>query len=255
MVSVRFQDFRAFQDTGTVEIRPVTFLVGENSAGKTSFLAGLRYLFESYSRRYPNPFNREPYFLGGFQQIAHYRGGRGGRAKSFSLSIDLSGSGARPRRGERSGPEEEQPVTHAFSFIRGSPQPEIDSYSATTPEFTLTYSFSHEQPKLTIARNERRGASLTYSLRRMPPSRLIKDNNGYIANLVDDLRFGVHRVQGNGELDADQTPINFESIGLDPSAMENLWYLLRQTGSTEAKMSMPQHRSVLNLFGPTRLLS
>lgn len=36
--SLRLQNFRSFVDTGTIELRPLTVLVGANSAGKSSFL-------------------------------------------------------------------------------------------------------------------------------------------------------------------------------------------------------------------------
>ncbi len=38
MNSIRLQNFRSFRDTGTIELRPLTILVGANSSGKSSFL-------------------------------------------------------------------------------------------------------------------------------------------------------------------------------------------------------------------------
>lgn len=38
MNSIRLQNFRSFRDTGTIELRPLTILVGTNSSGKSSFL-------------------------------------------------------------------------------------------------------------------------------------------------------------------------------------------------------------------------
>jgi hypothetical protein len=49
--AVRWQQFRAFKDTGWVTLRPLTVLLGANSAGKSSFLAPLLLLKQSiYSR-------------------------------------------------------------------------------------------------------------------------------------------------------------------------------------------------------------
>jgi hypothetical protein len=74
MFRVKLTDVRCFAETANpVEILPITFLVGENSAGKTTFLAGSRLLFENFLRIPQNPFNKDPYYLGGFDQIAHYR--------------------------------------------------------------------------------------------------------------------------------------------------------------------------------------
>ena len=37
----RLQNFKAFEDTGDIEIKPITVLSGVNSGGKSSFLQGL----------------------------------------------------------------------------------------------------------------------------------------------------------------------------------------------------------------------
>jgi AAA ATPase domain len=86
-MKVGFKDFRCFHNPPLVDIRPITLLVGENSAGKTSFLAGTRFVFELFSRKQLPSFNKEPFQLGSFDQIAHYRGGKFGRAKNFSFSV------------------------------------------------------------------------------------------------------------------------------------------------------------------------
>jgi hypothetical protein len=79
-------------------VLPVTFLVGENSAGKTTFLAAVRLLLESFLRAGENPFNRDPYYLGGFEQIAHYRGGSPGEQDHFHFSYHFQ---LLPIRGQR----------------------------------------------------------------------------------------------------------------------------------------------------------
>lgn len=38
MEKLRFRNYRCFEDTGGVEIKPVTVLIGANSSGKSSFL-------------------------------------------------------------------------------------------------------------------------------------------------------------------------------------------------------------------------
>ena len=87
-MDICLQNFRSFGERQKASLAPITFLVGENSTGKTSFLAGLRYLLDYVNRRVDPSFNREPFFLGKYyKDIAHYRGGRYGRAQSFSLSI------------------------------------------------------------------------------------------------------------------------------------------------------------------------
>lgn len=85
---VRFRDFRCFHLPASVELRRINLLVGENSAGKTSFMAGTRFLFELFRRGFQPSFNKDPFYLGSFDQIAHFRGGRFGRAKSFFLEME-----------------------------------------------------------------------------------------------------------------------------------------------------------------------
>ena len=69
-------------------LAPLTLLVGENSTGKTSFMVAVRALLDLlYGHRVPD-FKEEPYDLGSFDDIAHYRGGRGGRADTFKIGFD-----------------------------------------------------------------------------------------------------------------------------------------------------------------------
>jgi predicted ATPase len=87
MFDIAFHDFRGFRSQGFVRVRPITILVGENSAGKSSFLAGLNFANNLLSDYSVPSFNSDPFQLGTFQQIAHFRGGRGGRAREFGINI------------------------------------------------------------------------------------------------------------------------------------------------------------------------
>lgn len=87
MFEVSFENFRGFKTTGYIPVRPLTLLVGENSAGKTSFLAAVRYLLDLLAGEDAPSFNKDPFHLGTFQHIAHYRGGKAGRASSFILRL------------------------------------------------------------------------------------------------------------------------------------------------------------------------
>ena len=57
-------------------------------AGKGSFLACLRFLLDA-AKGTKASFNKSPFFLGSFEQVAHVRGGAGGRAKEFSFELDV----------------------------------------------------------------------------------------------------------------------------------------------------------------------
>lgn len=90
MDSITLKNFRCFREEQTARLAPLTLLVGENSTGKTSFMAMVRALWDvCYRDRIPD-FKEEPYDLGSFDEIAHHRGGKGGRADSFEAGFDFS---------------------------------------------------------------------------------------------------------------------------------------------------------------------
>ncbi len=92
MNEVTVAGFRCFNQEQTVRLAPITVLVGENSTGKTSFLALLRVLWDVALREQLPDFKEPPYDLGSYDEIAHYRGGRGGRAASFEAGFSIDGS-------------------------------------------------------------------------------------------------------------------------------------------------------------------
>ncbi len=71
MNSITLENYRCFRDQQTARLAPLTLLVGENSTGKTSFLALIRALWDvAYGQRIPD-FKEEPYDLGSFHEIAN----------------------------------------------------------------------------------------------------------------------------------------------------------------------------------------
>ncbi len=90
MDSVTLKNFRCFREEQTARLAPLTLLVGENSTGKTSFMAMIRALWDvAYRHRAPD-FKEEPYDLGSFDEIAHHRGGRGGRTRAFEAGFEVA---------------------------------------------------------------------------------------------------------------------------------------------------------------------
>ena len=80
MDSITLENIRSFREEQTARLAPLTLLAGENSTGKTSFLAVVRAIWNlAYSYRVQD-FKDEPYDLGSFDEIAHHRGAKGGRA-------------------------------------------------------------------------------------------------------------------------------------------------------------------------------
>ena len=105
MNRVTLKNFRCFREEQTARLAPLTLLVGGNSTGKTSFLALLRALWRVAVDEIVPDFREEPYDLGTFRDIAHYRGGRGGSADSFEAGLHYDEA---QRRGK--------PVSFTVSF-------------------------------------------------------------------------------------------------------------------------------------------
>ena len=94
MRAIDIRNIRCFRSSGTVRLAPLTLLVGENSTGKTTFLACLRLAWNACLGDKSGPdFNEEPFFLGAFDQIVHHRGGKDGRENDFQLGITCGQSG------------------------------------------------------------------------------------------------------------------------------------------------------------------
>ena len=89
----RLRDFRCFREQQTARLAPLTLLVGENSTGKTSFLAAVRAMLQVGSYHEDPDFRTPPYDLGSFREIAYRQdpnGSRGG-ADSFGLGFQFAG--------------------------------------------------------------------------------------------------------------------------------------------------------------------
>lgn len=83
---VNLSNFRAFAETGPITVRPLTFLVGENSTGKTSFLAALRYCFNLSDPAKGGYFNAHPFDLGAYEDIVH-QSGASSTTLRFSIEV------------------------------------------------------------------------------------------------------------------------------------------------------------------------
>ena len=92
MNSITLKNFRCFREKQTARLAPLTLLVGENSTGKTSFLAMIRILYNMVVFRNPD-FKEDPYDLGSFDEIAHHRGARGSKADQFEVGFSVEEGG------------------------------------------------------------------------------------------------------------------------------------------------------------------
>ena len=88
MKKIIIENFRCFRERQEARLAPLTLLVGENSTGKTSFMALIRILWDvAFSQMIPD-FKEEPYDLGSFDEVVHHRG-KGGRAEQFKAGFNL----------------------------------------------------------------------------------------------------------------------------------------------------------------------
>ena len=118
---ITLRNYRCFRDEQIARLAPLTLLVGENSTGKTSFMAMIRALWDAaYRSRVPN-FKEEPYDLGSFDEIAHHRGARGRRAEE--IHSGFSASPRAPRRKGKSTTADGTPARFAVTFHRKGTTP------------------------------------------------------------------------------------------------------------------------------------
>ena len=94
MNEVTLANFRCFREEQTARLAPLTLLVGDNSTGKTSFLALVRALWDVGFRDQVPDFKEPPYDLGSFEEIVHFRGHQDG-ASAFTAGFGVDGAPSR----------------------------------------------------------------------------------------------------------------------------------------------------------------
>lgn len=106
----RLEDVRCFAGPQTVRIRPLTFLVGENSTGKSTVLGCMQAVADYMDGVDPEiDFNRHPYEMGSFREVVRrsrplvqsfklgveWRGDDDGDVASYTLDLHEREGGAR----------------------------------------------------------------------------------------------------------------------------------------------------------------
>jgi|GEM_PF-6026744 len=89
MDQITIRGVRCFHEQQSVPLKHLTLLVGENSSGKSTFLAIARIVWDIMRLEFPTimsaDFNEEPFRPGSCAQIAFFRGGKAGRVKDFVI--------------------------------------------------------------------------------------------------------------------------------------------------------------------------
>jgi len=130
------ENVRCFHSRQVVPIRPVTLLVGENSTGKTTFLAANRIAWDclSIGRNFAADFNEEPFPLGTFEQIAYRQEEKKGRTKTFSIGFRFPISDETAQKvfnGSMS-------IDVIIEFAKGGVQPALASIKLALRELEVT---------------------------------------------------------------------------------------------------------------------
>ncbi len=89
------KDIRCFEGEQRGLLRPITLLVGENSTGKSTFLACfsvIHRMFSGFEYGFDDSpdFNREPFSMGSFRDIVRSRLGPRGRINEFQLGFKFT---------------------------------------------------------------------------------------------------------------------------------------------------------------------
>ncbi len=122
MDSIMVKNFRCFGEEQTVRLAPLTLLVGENSTGKTSFLALIRALsYVAYGDMLPN-FRQEPYDLGSFDEIVHNPSRKRSVGNSFEAGFTQN-LGRGDTQSENGGQEKSVRFRATFANRLGIPHP------------------------------------------------------------------------------------------------------------------------------------
>ena len=145
------EDFRCFHKKQKIPLTPVTILIGENSAWKTSFLAALKiaYNFNSFSPA--ALFNQEPFVLGAYENIANKRGGKGGMAKKFSIGFGHTFNGTSQSANTTPGRSIELVATYEKGT---STNPSLVSWHLSSGEISLLLDIKNNEASIKTGSDE-----------------------------------------------------------------------------------------------------
>lgn len=194
MFEIGLSSFRVFETKQSVKIRPLTIITGGNSAGKTSFLSAVRMMSDLASwNSTPASFNKEPFFLGSFDQIAHHRGGRFGRSKSFTLTVSGNPSQSRNRYYIPRGFDLPESATLSLSYRNYMGQPAISClrYDSGSIVIELRYSESWKTATLQVVSDGAEKIS-NVPVDELPPPDMMSSQSIYITSTIEQLIFKMH---------------------------------------------------------------
>jgi hypothetical protein len=156
MNRIFFENVRCFFTTQSAPLRPLTLLVGENSSGKSTFLALVRLAWDLCQGVSLLDLNEAPFLLGAYDQVASFRRGRGGRAQQFCIGGEILSKGISRRdpsaRRGPSGLRSANPVAVKGSFVRKGGQPHLREWAleAAPIRIEIISEEPEKPPRLTL---------------------------------------------------------------------------------------------------------
>jgi len=137
MTSLTMNNVRCFADPDPAPLAPLTLLVGENSTGKSTFLASVRLAWELAHDPMSADFNKEPFLLGSYDDIGNYRGSRW-RADTFSVGFSCPFPKSTTKRW---GTELTEDGVFLATFKRQDSLPVLAQWQFTAMPYGITLTF------------------------------------------------------------------------------------------------------------------
>ncbi len=271
MDTLILEDFRCFADRHEVPIRPLTLLVGENSTGKTSFLAAVRAAYDLRLGQSPD-FNEEPFHLGSYNQVANQRGGTG-RAKRFVIGQQFQAE-SRPRRlrgvprKTSSGKAIEARVTARFTSIEA--QPTLSCLSISSGEHDLRLeNLASEHPVMSFLTGKKVVFRLEAGRRTaLWRNRLVRDDWAFLRiaryeaqdneSMTEADKKGLDALIDSVQFLTDPRPYAFAPIRMSPQRTYDPGQEIRDPEGSHIPMmlnrlldngGLPEFKDRLNIFG------
>lgn len=146
VTEVTVENFRCFSSAQTVPLAPLTFLVGENSTGKTSLLAITRVLWDMAFRSRTPIFNEPPFDVGGFDEIV-FKDSTNKRSKTIQAGIGVSDEFVDNRVANESGSQDGSQETvwrYRSSFKKQGDVPALSAITVSQGEYKIEERFDDD---------------------------------------------------------------------------------------------------------------
>ena len=144
VLKFHIENVRCFASRQTLEIRPLTFLIGENSTGKTTLLACFNVLNNIIRPHAPwdtGDFNEKPYNMGSFQNIIRKANKKNRTKKEKTFSIGFSTENTKTK-------SKKPKINCNVQFKKkkdGAEEPTIDYIDMQYGDYTLLFNYTKKQ--------------------------------------------------------------------------------------------------------------